>query len=332
MRHRGSIVAATVVLALLGTALAVLVTVGGSITIRGRTLGLAGMQRGTAIAATVNGEVIYARDLDREVTAIARQYGIDLASAQGGQQRAEISRIVLDQLIEQRLILQEARKRGALATDTQLDQAVQDIKANFPSEAEFQLALDQRGLTLADLRDRLRTNLTVQNLQARVSQATVSEAEIQAYYQQHRAEYDSPEQVHVRHILVETEAEARFVLARLNRGEPFETLARQLSRDPGSKEQGGDLGFISRGQVVPEFERAAFALQPGQVSGPVKTQYGYHVIQLIERRAGKPGTLDQAREQIRRQLLGKKQETDFTAWLKLVKAQATITRSDAATK
>ncbi len=318
MRSRVSVIIITILLCLLGTAAAVAVT--------------QGMQRGTSVAATINGEVIYASDLAREVGAISRQYGIDLNSEQGRTQRSEISRIVLDQLIEQRLILQEARKRGALATDAQVDEALAEIQANFPSEAEFQFALGQRGLTLNDLRDRLRTNITVQNLQGRVSKATVGDDEIQKFYQGNRKDFDQPEQVRVRHILVETEAEARFVLARLNRGERFQDLAKTLSKDPGSREQSGDLGFIGRGQLVPEFERVAFTLQPGQVSDVVKTQFGFHIIQMIERKTAQPSRLEQVREQIRRQLLSKKQEGDFTAWLKLVKAQATIKRGDTPTK
>jgi parvulin-like peptidyl-prolyl isomerase len=292
-----------------------------------------GMQRGTAVAANVNGEVIYSSDLEREVAALARQYNIDLNSENGRKQRAEINKIVLDQVIEQRLILQEARRLGAEATTQQLDEAMTGIKRNFPTPAEFEMALAQRGLTEAALRDRLRTTITVQNIAAKVSAATVTEAEIQKQFQVNRAQYDKPEQVHVRHILVESDAEARFALARLNRGEKFEDLARQLSKDPGSKDQGGDLGFVSKGQLVPEFERAAFALQrPGELSPVVKTQYGYHVIQFVARTAAQPAVLETVRNQIRRELLGKKQEADFQAWVKQLKVKAKITRSDTAPK
>lgn len=318
MSRKAKVILITVLLAVAGAAAAVLVTLG--------------MQRGTGIAATVNGEVIYASQLDREIAAIVRQYQIDLKSEQGRKQKSEIARVILDQMIEQRLILQQARRLDVPATDAQIDQSLADIKANFPSEAEFNFALEQRGLTLADLRDRLRTNLTVQNLQAKVSSPAVSDAEIQNYYQEHRAEYDQPEQIHVRHILVESEAEARLVLARLNRGEKFEQIAQALSKDPGSKEQGGDLGWIRQGQLVPEFEKAAFALQPGQLSPAVKTQYGYHVIQLLERKAARPSTLDQVREQVRRQLLARKQEAAFQNWLKQVKKDARITRTDTVVK
>lgn len=318
MSRKVKFVIAAVVVVLIGTAAAIAVTLG--------------MQRSTMVAASVNGEIIYSHELDNEVTAIARQYNIDLGGADGAKQRAEIGRIVLDQMIDQRLIMQEARRRNALATDAQVDEQVANIKQNFSSEGEFQSALLQRNLTLANLRERLRTNITVRNLTTTVATVAVTDAEIEQYFREHRSESDRPEQVHVKHILLPDEAAARLVLARLRRGEKFEDLARQYSKDPGSKDQGGDLGFISRGQVVAEFEQVAFALQPKQVSDIVKTQFGYHLIQLVERRAPHSANLAEVREQIRTQLIGRKQETAFQEWLKQVKGQAKITRADQKTK
>lgn len=318
MKTRFRLVALTVVLVLAATGLAIAVTVG--------------MRRGTAVAATVNGEVIYASALSGEVTAIALQYGIDVKSKEGEKQRGEITRVVLDQMIEQRLILQKARQVNALATDAQIDAQLAEIKRNFPSEADFQGALAQRGLTVNALRDRLRTNLTVQNLVGKVTSVSVTDAEVEQYFRQHRSEYDQPEQVRASHILLESDAEARFVLARLRRGDKFEDLARQYSKDPGSKEQSGDLGFVSRGQLVGEFEKAAFTLRPGQVSGIVKTQFGYHLIKVTGRKDPQPANLAQVRDQIRAQLLSKKREAAFQAWLKRIKAQAKIKRFDRATK
>lgn len=318
MKTRFRLVALTVVLVLAATGLAIAVTVG--------------MRRGTAVAATVNGEVIYASALSGEVTAIALQYGIDVKSKEGEKQRGEITRVVLDQMIEQRLILQEARRVNALATDAQIDAQLAEIKRNFPSEADFQGALAQRGLTVNALRDRLRTNITVQNLVGKVTSVSVTDAEVEQYFRQHRREYDQPEQVRASHILLESDAEARFVLARLRRGDKFEDLARQYSKDPGSKEQSGDLGFVSRGQLVGEFEKAAFTLRPGQVSGIVKTQFGYHLIKVTGRKDPQPANLAQVRDQIRAQLLSKKREAAFQTWLKRIKAQAKIKRFDRATK
>ena len=286
-----------------------------------------GMQRGTAVAATVNGEVIYARELEGEVAALARQYGIDLGNTDTAQQRVEISRVVLDQLIEQRLILQEARRRNTMPAETQVEAQLQEIKRNFPTESDFEQALAQRNLTLVDLKDRLRTNLALRNLMAKVAPVAVADAEIEQYFRDHRSEFDKPEQAHVKHILLDDERLAEFVLGRLRRGESFDSLALQYSKDPGSREKGGDLGFVSRGQLVPEFEQVAFALQPKEISTIVKTQFGYHLIQVIERRPPQPANLAQVRDQIRTVLQSSRQEAAFQTWLKAVKAQAKITRT-----
>ncbi len=303
---------------LVGTAIAVAITVG--------------MQRGTAVAAVVNGDVIYTTELASEANALAQQYGVNLSSKTGEKQRAEISRAVLDQLIEQRLIMQLARGRGAVATETQIDARLQEIKRNFATEDAFADALKQRGLSVQKLRDRLRTDVTVRNLFPKVGTAAVSDEEVDAYFREHRKEFDRPEQVHARHILLASEAEAKLVAAKLQRGEKFEDLARQFSTDPGSKQQGGDLGFVNRGATVPEFDRVAFALQSGQTSGIVKSQFGYHIIQVLEHRAAQPTKFDEVRDQIRAQLLSKKQEAAFGEWLKQMKAQANIKRFDQPTK
>ncbi len=319
MSRRWKIIALSLALVLAGTALAVAITFG--------------MQRGTAVAAVVNGEVIYRNDLNNEVAALARQYGIDLKSKDGEKQQAEITRIVLDQMIDQRLIMQVARSRGAVATDAQIDAQIQEIKRNFSSDDEFQNALAQRGLSITALRDRLRINVTIRNLLPQIAKASVTDAEVDAYFRDHRKEFDRPEQVHARHILLQSEVEAKFVLAKLQRGEPFEALARQYSTDPGSKEQGGDLGFVNRGATVPEFDQLAFTMQPGQTSGIVHSKFGYHIIQVLEHKVAQPAKLDDTvRKQIREQLLSKKQEGAFGEWLKQTKTHAKIKRFERPTK
>lgn len=287
-----------------------------------------GMKRSTAVTARVNGEVIYATDLDREVDAIARQYGIP----DNDKQRSEIVRIVLDQMIEQRIINQEARRHDAVASEAQINARLADIRRNFPTEEEFQQALEQRKWTLADLKNRLRGTITMQNLTERVTNITVTDAEIQTYFNEHRSEYDQAEQVRVSHILTKSEAEARLVLARFRRGEKFEDLAQQYSEDPGSKAQGGDLGFVSRGQLVGEFEKVAFSLKPGQTSGIVKTQFGFHIIRVTDSRSPQPARIEAVRDQIRGQLMTRKSEAAFQAWLKKARTQAKITRVDRKTK
>lgn len=130
-------------------------------------------------------------------------------------------------------------------------------------------------------------------------QGKVSDDEIKARYEKDVAGYVAPEEVHARHILVKTEDEANAILKQLADGGDFQAIAKEKSEDPGSKANGGDLGFFSKGQMVPEFEAEAFALKPGETSTkPVKTQFGYHIIKVEEKRAQPVPTLDQVREQV----------------------------------
>jgi peptidyl-prolyl cis-trans isomerase D len=138
----------------------------------------------------------------------------------------------------------------------------------------------------------------------------VSDAEVERYYNNNIDQYSTPEQVRARHILLQTEgkddaevrARAEKLLAEARGGADFAELARKHSEDAGSREQGGDLDFFGRGRMVPAFEEAAFQQEPGQVGDLVRTEYGYHIIKVEERRPGATRQLAEAREQIAEQL------------------------------
>jgi peptidyl-prolyl cis-trans isomerase C len=131
----------------------------------------------------------------------------------------------------------------------------------------------------------------------------VTEAAIKARYEADIAGKPGEEEVHARHILVATEAEGRQVIAELAKGGDFATLAKKYSTDPGAA-SGGDLGFFKKGDMVPEFAEAAFALKPGEVSkDPVKSQFGWHVIQVLERRTGKPPTYEESHDALRQKMI-----------------------------
>lgn len=130
-------------------------------------------------------------------------------------------------------------------------------------------------------------------------QGKISDDEIKARYEKDIAGYTPPEEVHARHILVKTEDEANAILKQLASGGNFEAIAKEKSEDPGSKDNGGDLGFFAKGQMVPEFEAEAFTLKPGETSTKaIKTQFGYHIIKVEERRTQPVPTIDQVREQV----------------------------------
>ncbi|MDD5153361.1 MAG: peptidylprolyl isomerase [Desulfovibrionales bacterium] len=148
----------------------------------------------------------------------------------------------------------------------------------------------------------------------------VTDKEITNYYSEHKAEFEEPEMVKARHILVRVSSEAkpddwgaaeiriREIKKRLDGGEDFAAVAQASSEDPGSKDKGGELGFFPRGQMVPEFEKAAFALRTGEVSEPVKTAFGYHIIKAEDRKEAKTKVFDEVKEEVKNRLIETKQE------------------------
>ncbi|HYN00788.1 MAG TPA: peptidyl-prolyl cis-trans isomerase [Aestuariivirgaceae bacterium] len=134
---------------------------------------------------------------------------------------------------------------------------------------------------------------------------SVTDEEVKAAYDKEASKVKVSERVRARHILVQTEKEAKDVLARLNKGEKFEDIAKQVSLD-GSKDYGGDLGYFSAEEMVPEFSKAAFALKIGDISEPVKTDYGWHVIKLEDRKQGGAQPFDQVKAGIKAVLMRKK--------------------------
>ena len=183
--------------------------------------------------------------------------------------------MVLDQMIDGRALVAEARRTGL-----DKDPAVQRTVA----EAE------DRALATAVLHKEIG--------------AKVTDAAVRARYDAEMAGKPGEEEVHARHILVPDEATAKQIIAELSKGADFAALSKQYSKDPGAAQQGGDLGFFKKGEMVPEFAEAAFALQPGQVDQtPVHTQFGWHVIQVIERRRAPAESFDKAREELRQKMI-----------------------------
>jgi peptidyl-prolyl cis-trans isomerase C len=162
-------------------------------------------------------------------------------------------------------------------------------KAGFDKDPEIERQVE-------DLRKRLVVQRVMRQYQ---TPPTITDEQVQAYYDQNPTLY-STTQIHASHILVKDEDTARAILAEVKANpEKFADLARDKSTDTVSARKGGDLGTFGPGRMVPEFERAAFALKPGEISDVVKTQYGYHVILLVERKDGEQKPLDQVKEQIR---------------------------------
>jgi parvulin-like peptidyl-prolyl isomerase len=281
-------------------------------------------RRTPAVAATVNGEPIYTAEVDRYVREIGARFGVDFSKGEAAQQRQQVARSVLDQLIERTLILQEARRTGRLASDAAVEDRLREIARAFPSPEEFDRALQQQGVSRAELRERVRFELTVRRIVESLRVPAPTDQEARGYFEAHREAFDEPERVRVRHVLVRTEAEARVALARLRAGESFAKVAKDLSQDPGTRERGGEVGLVAPGQTVPEFEQVAFRLKPGELSEPVRTSFGYHIVQVTEKLPAKKATWERVRQQVLDLLRENKRREAFEAWVKELRGRAKI--------
>jgi peptidyl-prolyl cis-trans isomerase C len=160
----------------------------------------------------------------------------------------------------------------------------------------------------------LRNKMLMGALLQQETKAAITDEEMHKVYDDAMASMTSEEEVHARHILVETEDEAKAILEQLKGGADFATLAKEKSKDPGAAD-GGDLGYFNKGQMVPEFSEVAFKMYPGQLSNPVKTQFGWHIIKVEDKRQRKPPPFDAVKDQIT-EYVARRAQTTFVAGLR----------------
>jgi parvulin-like peptidyl-prolyl isomerase len=233
-------------------------------------------------------------------------------------------------LVQLEEFAKEAEELGIEVMDSDVDKELQEfITTRFDGKrADFEKALKGQGYTEKALRETLHASVLSQKLfDAVTKDVKVPEADILAYYQQNQASYGTPESRDVRHILVSekngddvdfdaSKAEADRLYSELQNGGDFASLAKANSDDPGSKENGGKL-TISRGQTVPEFDKTSFDLKIGTISEPVKTTYGYHIIEALSPvRKAKTTPLSKVRASIKATLLQDKRTDVMTEWVK----------------
>ncbi|MBM3266777.1 MAG: peptidylprolyl isomerase [Candidatus Sericytochromatia bacterium] len=282
-----------------------------------------------AWVGTVNGEKIDRDSFERNMAVRKKQYesrmGVDFSAPQGQQMLDNLRKDVVDQLVERSVLLQGAQKRKIGAEAAEVETRLKSIKTQFPDEAAFKKALQENGITQEALAEQVRDSLIVEKLRDDLTKtATVSPDEARKFYDGNPEHFKVAEEVKASHILVKTEQEAKDLVKRIKGGADFGDLARKHSEDSGSKAQGGDLGFFGKGRMVPEFEAAAFALGPGGVSAPVKSQFGWHVIKAHERRQAHTKKFDDIKGEIGNQLLRQKKDKEFAAWLESERGAAKV--------
>lgn len=255
--------------------------------------------------ARVNGEEIstsaYRGELERALHSVTTQYALDWNDPENVSFLPSFQQQVLDEIIDRTLLNQLASEEGVTADPEEVEAeiaAIQaDIQAN-PTFSDWESFLAANNLTETEIRDLVAQNLVFEGLMENHSAADVAE------------------QVWASHILVEDEETGQEILDRLAKGEDFADLASEFSVDPGSKDQGGDLGWFPRGMMVPAFEEAAFAMEAGETSGLVESSFGYHIILVHEKaeRELDPAYAEQAQQQ------------QFQTWFDSQYANASIDR------
>ncbi len=262
-------------------------------------------------AVTINGENISREKLQAQVDHLINQRGLNSGGITQPAVFKQIQQEVVDQLIVQELLWQEAKRRNFIVEDELVNERLRQMKSGFDTELAFLFKIQAGGFTEETYREDIRQQVSVQRMISKgiAPGISISDEEVENFYKANLDQMQRPVAVHARHILIKPESaepeaqqaakdEAGEILAEIRAGEDFVELATERSQAP-SAPQGGDLGFFGPGQMVATFEKAAFALQPGEISDVVQTQFGYHIIRLEDRRGGETAPLEEATDSIR---------------------------------
>lgn len=259
--------------------------------------------------AKVNGTVI---SLDQyntcvnDAKAIYEKQQVDFTTEDGKKNLTQLKSQILEFMIMNEIIRQEVQKLELKTDDPKVSEKETELKQNMGTEEQFQEELKKIGMTEPDLKNYLALNLKV------TSDTKLTDNDIKAYFDKNSDRYGEPEQVRASHILVKTEDEANQIIAQLKEGANFEQLAKEKSTDEGSKSSGGKLGFFSRGQMVPEFEKAAFEQKVGEYSAqPVKTEFGFHIILVEEHKQAKAADYAAVKDTVAKDALDEKIQNYF---------------------
>ncbi|WP_050181672.1 foldase protein PrsA [Domibacillus robiginosus] len=230
-----------------------------------------------------------------------------------------------ESLIAEKIVEKEAAKENIKVTDKEIQEELDATIESYGGEDAYKSALESSGMTEADMKEEVKAYLqTVKLLESRIK---ITDEEINTYFEENKATFATPEQVEASHILVEDEATAKEVAAKLADGEDFAALAKEYSTDTASAENGGELGYFGTGEMTEAFEKAAFAMEAGEISEPVKTDYGYHIIKVTDKKKAEEASLEDSKADIKETLKQEKLSSEYTTWLEEKKKEYDIYNS-----
>ena len=218
----------------------------------------------------------------------------------------------LNTMISETIIEKEVDKADIEVSEEEIEEELENMAAQYGGMQGLQMAMQQAGLEEENLKEEIETNIALEKLLE--PEMDITDEAMKEYYEENKADFKEEEQVKASHILVETEEEAEEIAGKLEDGEDFAELAKENSIDPGSKEEGGDLGYFAQGQMVKEFNDKAFSMEVDEISEPVETENGFHIILLEDKKEAKTRSFEESKEEIKSTLVQKQLPQIFNEW------------------
>ncbi|MGE7934641.1 peptidylprolyl isomerase [Viridibacillus arvi] len=244
--------------------------------------------------AKINGEKITQSELNKELVS---QYGTD----------------VLSTLITNKVIELEAVKKKITVSDKEIQAELDDLQNSYGGKEAFEAALESNAMTLQGAKDNIKTYLTTTKLIEPT--IDITEKELKTYFKENKDTFSQEEQVQASHILVEDKDTAKEVQKKIEKGEDFAELASEYSTDTASASNEGNLGYFEKGEMDESFEKAAFSMKVDEISDPIKTDYGYHIIKVTGKKAAKEATFENSKDNVKTALMNEKINANYSTWL-----------------
>ncbi len=286
------------------------------------------------VIAVVNDEVITQQDLNQLLSVLYAQYVHDFQGEELLKKMEDVKKDILIQVIEDKLVLSRAKELDVTVTDSEINDRLDYIKSGFDLEEDFYKTLDAQGITVSDLKDRYRDQIMMKkvvDLEIK-SRVGVLPSEVKDYYEKNTSEFKHGEKYKERHILIKADTMVNFELAkvemytifnRLRSGEDFSELAKEYSQGP-NKDEGGDMGYIGRGEMLEELDEVLAKLESGKFSGPIRSDVGYHIIKIEDVKDFGYATLEDAQDAIKKMLFQQKFQEKLDEWLGGLRGKAYI--------
>jgi parvulin-like peptidyl-prolyl isomerase len=286
------------------------------------------------IVAVVNNEVITKSEINEVLMPLYAQYKSTYDETELTRRLEEARTNILNQMIEDRLILQEAKSEGIEVTAREVEERLNEVKSQFADEEEFKRVLQTQDLTVADLKEKYSQQLMIKKLINREVRykIEITPTEVFRYYQMNQEQFRTPEMVKLQTILIRKTKEPESPTPKerieqlyksLKEGKEFSKLAKEYSEDP-SAERGGDMGYISKGEMMSQIDEVIFSLNEGKLSDIIETRVGYHIFRVTNKREPDIRPFEDVRVEIENLLFQRKAEARFDEWMDSLKENAYI--------